>query len=120
MFPGMSAHGALPEIVERPDHPRFVGMQFHPELKSRPFDPHPPFLRSARRAPLRRAAEQRGVDGALKIHLLSTHDPGTCPARWRAVLARLKRIVAGGACPYLLPKRFVWEPEPPKRSGSGV
>ena len=35
--------GALPEIVERPDHPWFVGVQFHPELKSKPFDPHPLF-----------------------------------------------------------------------------
>ena len=33
----------LPEIVERPDHPWFIGVQFHPELKSRPFDPHPLF-----------------------------------------------------------------------------
>jgi CTP synthase len=40
---GMSPDGLLPEIVERPDHPWFVGVQFHPELKSRPFDPHPLF-----------------------------------------------------------------------------
>ena len=33
----------LPEIVERPDHPWFVGVQFHPELKSKPFEPHPLF-----------------------------------------------------------------------------
>ena len=33
----------LPEIGERPDHPRFIGVQFHPELKSKPFDPHPLF-----------------------------------------------------------------------------
>src|SRR5215213_1192222 len=42
-FSGMSPDGQLPEIVERPDHPWFVGVQFHPELKSRPFDPHPLF-----------------------------------------------------------------------------
>ena len=42
-FSGMSPDGLLPEIVERPDHPWFVGVQFHPELKSRPFDPHPLF-----------------------------------------------------------------------------
>jgi CTP synthase len=41
MFTGMSPDGALPEIVERPDHPWFVGVQFHPELKSKPFDPRP-------------------------------------------------------------------------------
>ena len=40
---GMSPDGLLPEIVERPDHPWFVGVQYHPELKSRPFEPHPLF-----------------------------------------------------------------------------
>jgi CTP synthase len=43
IFSGMSPDGTLPEIVERPDHPWFVGVQFHPELKSKPFDPHPLF-----------------------------------------------------------------------------
>jgi CTP synthase len=43
IFSGMSPDGELPEIVERPDHPWFVGVQFHPELKSKPFDPHPLF-----------------------------------------------------------------------------
>ena len=43
VFSGMSPDGTLPEIVERPDHPWFVGVQFHPELKSKPFDPHPLF-----------------------------------------------------------------------------
>ncbi|MGF7149017.1 CTP synthase [Sphingomonas zeicaulis] len=43
IFSGMSPDGALPEIIERPDHPWFVGVQFHPELKSKPFDPHPLF-----------------------------------------------------------------------------
>ena len=42
-FTGLSPDGQLPEICERPDHPWFVGVQFHPELKSRPFDPHPLF-----------------------------------------------------------------------------
>lgn len=40
---GLSPDGSLPEIVERPDHPFFVAVQFHPELKSKPFDPHPLF-----------------------------------------------------------------------------
>ena len=40
---GVSPDGALPEIIERPDHPWFVGVQFHPELKSKPFEPHPLF-----------------------------------------------------------------------------
>ncbi len=43
VFSGMSPDGLLPEIVERADHPWFVGVQFHPELKSKPFDPHPLF-----------------------------------------------------------------------------
>jgi CTP synthase len=42
-FTGLSPDGVLPEIVERDDHPWFVGVQFHPELKSRPFQPHPLF-----------------------------------------------------------------------------
>jgi CTP synthase len=42
-FCGMSPDGLLPEIIELPDHPWFIGVQFHPELKSRPFEPHPLF-----------------------------------------------------------------------------
>ncbi len=42
-FTGLSPDGVLPEIVEREDHPWFIGVQFHPELKSRPFAPHPLF-----------------------------------------------------------------------------
>jgi len=40
---GVSADGLLPEIVEITEHPWFIGVQFHPELKSRPFEPHPLF-----------------------------------------------------------------------------
>jgi CTP synthase len=40
---GFSPDGKLPEIIERPDHPFFIGVQFHPELKSKPFSPHPIF-----------------------------------------------------------------------------
>ena len=42
-FSGLSPDGELPEIVELPGHPWFIGVQFHPELKSKPFDPHPLF-----------------------------------------------------------------------------
>jgi CTP synthase len=42
-FAGMSPDGLLPEIIEYADHPWFIGVQFHPELKSRPFEPHPLF-----------------------------------------------------------------------------
>jgi CTP synthase len=42
-FSGMSPDGRLPEIVEVEDHPWFIGVQFHPELKSKPFAPHPLF-----------------------------------------------------------------------------
>ena len=42
-FSGISPDGRLPEIIELADHPWFIGVQFHPELKSRPFAPHPLF-----------------------------------------------------------------------------
>jgi CTP synthase len=43
IFSGLSPDGILPEIVEYPGHPWFIGVQYHPELKSKPFDPHPLF-----------------------------------------------------------------------------
>ncbi len=43
VFSGMSPDGLLPEVVEYPDHPWFIAVQYHPELKSRPFEPHPLF-----------------------------------------------------------------------------
>jgi CTP synthase len=42
-FAGVSPDGLLPETIEFPDHPWFIGVQYHPELKSRPFEPHPLF-----------------------------------------------------------------------------
>jgi CTP synthase len=50
VFSGMSPDGLLPEIVELPEHPWFLGVQFHPELKSRPFAPHPLFTSFVRAA----------------------------------------------------------------------
>jgi CTP synthase len=49
-FSGMSPDGELPEIVELPGHPWFIGVQFHPELKSKPFEPHPLFTSFIRAA----------------------------------------------------------------------
>ncbi len=49
-FSGMSPDGRLPEIVEVTDHPWFIGVQFHPELKSKPFEPHPLFADFVRAA----------------------------------------------------------------------
>ena len=49
-FAGMSPDGRLPEIVEWKDHPWFIGVQFHPELKSKPFEPHPLFADFVRAA----------------------------------------------------------------------
>jgi CTP synthase len=43
-FAGMSPDGRLPETVEYPDHPWFIGVQYHPELKSKPMEPHPLFV----------------------------------------------------------------------------
>jgi CTP synthase len=50
IFSGKSPDGLLPEIMELPDHPWFIGVQFHPELKSKPFDPHPLFTSFIRAA----------------------------------------------------------------------
>ena len=50
IFSGMSPDGKLPEIVEIKDHPWFIGVQFHPELKSKPFAPHPLFADFVRAA----------------------------------------------------------------------
>lgn len=50
LFSGLSPDGILPEIVEIPSHPWFVGVQYHPELKSRPFEPHPLFAGFVRAA----------------------------------------------------------------------
>jgi CTP synthase len=49
-FSGMSPDGRLPEIIEWPDHPWFIGVPFHPELNSKPFDPHPLFADFVRAA----------------------------------------------------------------------
>ena len=49
-FSGMSPDGRLPEIVEWADHPWFIGVQYHPELKSKPFEPHPLFADFVRAA----------------------------------------------------------------------
>ncbi|MBV8091417.1 MAG: CTP synthetase, partial [Alphaproteobacteria bacterium] len=49
-FSGISPDGRLPEIIELRDHPWFIGVQFHPELKSKPFEPHPLFTSFVRAA----------------------------------------------------------------------
>jgi CTP synthase len=61
IFSGKSFHGQLPEIIEYADHPWFVGVQFHPELKSRPFAPHPLFLSF-----VEAALCQRGIENSHK------------------------------------------------------
>ena len=50
VFSGMSPDNRLPEIIELNGHPWFIGVQFHPELKSKPFDPHPLFTSFVRAA----------------------------------------------------------------------
>jgi len=54
LFSGMSPDGRLPETVEVKNHPWFIGVQFHPELKSRPFEPHPLFASFIKAALLRK------------------------------------------------------------------
>jgi len=56
VFSGLSPDGELVEIIELPDHPWFIGCQFHPELKSRPMRPHPLFASF-----IRAAMERRGL-----------------------------------------------------------
>ena len=60
VFSGLSPDGVLPEIIERKDHPWFIGVQFHPELKSKPLDPHPLFVSFIEAA----AAQARQVKAA--------------------------------------------------------
>ncbi|GBR47544.1 CTP synthase [Neokomagataea thailandica] len=56
-FSGMSPDGVLPEVVEYPDHPFFIGVQYHPELMSKPFDPHPLFAGFIKAAQKRQTAQ---------------------------------------------------------------
>lgn len=56
VFSGLSPDGKLPEIIERNDHPWFIGVQFHPELKSKPFAPHPLFKSFIEAAIVQRSA----------------------------------------------------------------
>ncbi|GAN99003.1 CTP synthase [Komagataeibacter oboediens] len=58
-FSGMSPDGILPEVVEYPDHPWFIAVQYHPELLSKPFDPHPLFSGFIKAA-VAKAAERTG------------------------------------------------------------
>jgi hypothetical protein len=60
-FCGMSPDGVLPEIIEYADHPWFIGVQYHPELKSRPFAPHPLFASLVEAAVERSRLVQRRV-----------------------------------------------------------
>lgn len=55
-FSGLSPDGNLVEMIELPEHPWFIGCQFHPELKSRPMSPHPLFVSF-----IRAAMERRGM-----------------------------------------------------------
>ena len=75
----MSPDGVLPETVEYPDHPWFIGVQYHPELKSRPFEPHPLF-----------AVIRRGGGGAEAAGLSGTHP----------LFLTFKSLCIGSTCPW--------------------
>ena len=60
IFAGSSPDGLLPETIEILDHPWFIGVQYHPELKSRPFDPHPLFASFIEAAKARADWYERG------------------------------------------------------------
>src|SRR6202171_6037332 len=64
-FSGLSPDGVLPEIVEYEDHPWFIGVQFHPELKSRPFEPHPLFASFVHAAGVQSRLLEPGSPGQL-------------------------------------------------------
>jgi len=57
IFSALSPDGALPEIIELKNHPWFIGVQFHPEFKSRPFTPHPLFTSF-----IKAAAKNKGIN----------------------------------------------------------
>jgi len=61
VFSGFSPSGYLPEIIEMKDHPWFVGVQFHPELKSRPFAPHPLFASFIKAAMTKSAKKKKAA-----------------------------------------------------------
>ena len=76
VFSGMSPDGRLPEIVELKGHPWYIGVQFHPELKSRPFDPHPLF-----RDFIRAAVEQVAAGMIGSARMPCRRDGWTCFGR---------------------------------------
>jgi CTP synthase len=63
-FGGLSPDGRLVEMAELAEHPWFVGCQFHPEFKSKPFDPHPLFARFVRAAKAERDRRAQGVSAS--------------------------------------------------------
>ncbi|HSE97537.1 MAG TPA: CTP synthase, partial [Blastocatellia bacterium] len=79
IFSGKSPDGKFIEIIELPDHPWFLGCQFHPEFKSKPLNPHPlfaSFIRAAYEHRLRdEAIEERGEDAATVREQLSEELP---------------------------------------------
>ena len=60
-FSGWSPDGRLAEVIELPSHPFFIGSQFHPEFKSKPFDPHPLFEAFVRAATDRQETRLAGA-----------------------------------------------------------
>ncbi len=61
VFSGTSPGGSLPEIAELKDHPWFIGVQFHPELKSRPFAPHPLFASFVKAAMAKKDSKKKAA-----------------------------------------------------------
>jgi CTP synthase len=70
LFSGSSPDGRLAEVIELPNHPFFVASQFHPEFKSKPFDPHPLFEAFVRAASTRQAS--RASDPGSDVRAAST------------------------------------------------
>jgi hypothetical protein len=88
----------LPEIVERPDHPWFVGVQFHPELKSKPFDPHPLFASFIEAAVKQSGWSERPRERAFpRPPARESATPAAGPTHYSLRPYRSKRVCMSGA-----------------------
>jgi CTP synthase len=80
-FSGMSPDGLLPEMIEYENHPWFIGVQFHQELKSRPFAPHPLFASFVEAAVAKPVGLNHGSAAALNNPLFCRWDSRSFPPK---------------------------------------
>ena len=118
----MSPDGVLPEIVEYPDHPWFIGVQFHPELKSKPFEPHPLFAGFVGAAVSRRGWCESGRPGARTLAVGGATWRSAAESAWSAhVAVHIGPVTIGNDLPLVFmlrplpdrnraPMRWRWPP----------